>query len=79
MSGSWYYPPLAEAMAEAGFEEIGKYVTRSQNTVAQYILMRPIMDLCERSYRRPGAWVSWRWWDQEGLDLEGEKKIAAAE
>ena len=35
--GGWEYPPLAAAISEAGFEEIGTYVTRRQNTVAQYI------------------------------------------
>ena len=40
------------------------YVTRRKNTVAQYITMRPIMDLCERSVKRPVKWVSRRWWEQ---------------
>ena len=65
-------------MTEEGFEGIGKYITRSQNTVAQYIATRLILDLCERSARRPEARVSWRWWEQPGLDLEGAKKRAAA-
>ena len=47
--------------------------------VVQYIATRPILNLCERSAWRPGAWVSWQWWDQDGLDLEGEKERAAAE
>ena len=41
--------------------------------------MRSIMDLCEQSTLRPGAWVSWRWWEQEVLDLEGAKDRALAE
>ena len=41
-------------MVEAGFEGIRTYITRRQNTVAQYIAMLPIMDLCERSSQRPG-------------------------
>ena len=66
-------------MAEAGFEESETYVTRRQNMAAQYISTRPIMDLCERSDQRPGSWVSWRWWDKDGLDLVGPKERAAAE
>ena len=66
-------------MVEAGFKGISKYITRRQNMVAHYIATRPILDLYERSVRRPGAWVFWRWWEQKGLDLEGEKKIEAAE
>ena len=32
--GGWNYPPLATAMEEAGFEEIGTYILKMQNTVA---------------------------------------------
>ena len=77
--GGWECPPLAAEMVEAGFEEIGVYVTRRKNTVAQYIVTQPIMDLCNQSVRRPGVWMYRRWWEQEGLDLEGEKERAAAE
>ena len=66
-------------MAEAGFKEIGTYITRRQNMVAQYIATRPIMELCERSAGRPGRRVFRRWWEQDGLYLEGgEKREAAA-
>ena len=58
--GSWEYPLLAAAMAEAVFEEMRAYVTSRQNMVAQYIAMQPTLDLCERSIWRPGAWVSRR-------------------
>ena len=75
--GIWDYPPLAEAMGGEGFEGIRKYVTRMQNTVAQYILTRPIMNLCERSTWRPGVRVSRRWWEQVGIDFDGAKKRAA--
>ena len=59
--GSWYYNLLTASMEEAGFKEIGTYVTRRQNKVAQYIATRLILDLCERSAWRPGSWLSWRW------------------
>ena len=65
-------------MEEAGFEGIGVYITRRQNTVAQYIATWPILYLCEQYIWRLGDWICWRWWDQDGLDLEGEKKRAAA-
>ena len=68
-------------MVESGFEGIVTYITRIQNTVTQYIATQPILDLCERSDRSPGAKVSQRWWEQDGLDLEGAEKreVAAAE
>ena len=75
----WEYPLLAAVMAEAGFEDIGVYITRKQNTVAQYIATRPILEIYEKPVRRPGAWVYRQWWDQEGLDLEGVKERVMAE
>ena len=49
--GSWGYPLLAAAMAEARFKKIGTYVTRRHNTVAQYIATRMILDLYKWSTR----------------------------
>ena len=60
---SWAYPPLEEAMGEAGFKGVRKSITRRQNMVVQYIATRPIMELCEWSTWRPGARVSWWWWE----------------
>ena len=64
-------------MGEAGFEGIRKSVTRRKNTVAQYIVTQLIMYLCERSTHRPGVRVFRRWWEQAGINLEGEKNRAA--
>ena len=48
-----FYPPLEDAMAEAGLQELETYVSCFQNTVAQYIVTRPIMDLCLAAKQRP--------------------------
>ena len=72
--GQCTYPPLKEAMREAGFKGIRKAITRRQNTVAQYIATRPILDLCERATQRMGARVYQRWWEKEGIDLEAAKE-----
>ena len=58
--GGWDCPPLTKAMEDLGFEEIGAYILKIQNTVAQYIATRPMLDLCERYVWRPRAWVSQR-------------------
>ena len=73
MDGTWVYTPLAEAMeeamVEAGLQEVETYIACRQNTVAQYIVTRPIMDLCLEEEQRPGTMVSQWWWDQECLYL----------
>ena len=48
-------------MAEARFREVDTYVSLLQNTVAQYIATRTIMDMCLAMKRRPGPKVTMGW------------------
>ena len=70
---------MVTAMEEAGFKDIRVYITRRKNTASQYIATRTIMDLFERSVQRLIYWVSRRWWDHEGIYLEGAKERPAAD
>ena len=65
-------------MAEAGLQEVETYIYCHQNTMAQYITTRPIMDLCLAAKQRSGPRVEIRWWEHEVLDLEGIRKQAQA-
>ena len=65
-------------MKDAGFEDMGEYFLKRKNTVTQYIMMRPIIDLCEETARRSGAWFSRRWCKQEVMDLSGARAVVAA-
>ena len=62
VDGGWDFPPMDTAMEEACFEEIGAYVLKRQNMVAQYITVWLILDLCEETVQRSRACVSSRWW-----------------
>ena len=42
------------------------------------IATRPILDLCEKATRRPGARVSQRWWYQRRVYWKGTQDKAAA-
>ena len=44
-----------------------------QNTVTQYISTRPLLDLCEGARQREGVQVTFRWWEQSGIDWEKAK------
>ena len=46
--------------------------------VAQFIAMRPILDLCEGVVRRTGSQVPRRWWEQTGIDWKGDREKAEA-
>ena len=45
--GKWFYPSLEGVMKEAGFKDVRTSINTRQNTVAQYIATRPLLDLCE--------------------------------
>ena len=61
--GIWDYPPLVEAMSEAGPEEVETYVLCYQNTIAQYIKTRPIFDLFLEAEQRLGERVANILWE----------------
>ena len=60
-------------MPETGIQEIETYTTRFQNTATQFIVTRPIVDLCLAAVRRPGAQDLRRWWAQECIDIKGRQ------
>ena len=55
-------------MKETGIVRIWTSILQRQNMVAQFNTTRPILDLCEKAVRRPGAQVPRRWWEQTGID-----------
>ena len=66
------------AREEIGFELMETYISRRQNTVAQNIVTRPILDLFEAAERKRGGWVGMRQWEQEIIELAGARETAAA-
>ena len=56
---------------------MGDYSPKIQNKVTRYITMKPILDLYKETVCILRVWVSKRWWEQEGLDLEGAREVAA--
>ena len=67
--GKWLYPPIGAALEMVVLEEIGVYIARRQNMVAQYIAIRPIMDLCLAAEKNPKMCLYMRWWEQTALDI----------
>ena len=48
---------MMEAIREAGLEEVDTYIMRRQNKDDQYIVTRPIIELCEEALQRLGTRV----------------------
>ena len=53
LNGRWHYPPIGEAIAEAGLEPIGEYISRRHTSVPHYITTRSISDLVVVEERQP--------------------------
>ena len=66
-TGGWVYPLLYAALMAVDLEEMETYSLCHQNNIAQYIVNHPILELCMVVERRPGAQVTWRWWEKAGL------------
>ena len=45
----WFYQSVAGAIKEVRIVRIWTSILRRQNTVAQFIETRPILDLCEKA------------------------------
>ena len=60
-------------MREAGLTDTRKSIANRQNTVAQYIATRPLLDLCKGARAREGARVPMWWWNQAEIDWETAK------
>ena len=76
--GKWEYTSAATERAKTSFEITEEYIWKSQNTVAQYISIQFLLDLCEVTERTPGAQVGMRWWEQVEIDLVGERETSVA-
>ena len=61
-----------------GLQEIGVYIGRFQNTVAQYISTCPFMDLCLVVEQNLVIRLFRQWWDQPTLDILGIRAEHAA-
>ena len=72
----WVYSLLEAAMADAGLQEMETYIPHHQDIVIQFIVTRPIMDLCLTEERRLGSRVTNWWWEQDGLYVEGMQTAA---
>ena len=68
-NGFWTYPRLKDVLKAAGLDTISHYMDVCWQTVANFIVNRPIFELCAGAVRKRGSPVQPFWWDQP-MDLE---------
>ena len=74
----WTYPESEAVLAECGLETISEYIQRRRQSIAAYIVNRPIFDLCVDQKRKRGSTPHQRWWEQP-FDLELARTAAVDE
>ena len=62
--GSWVYPPSVKTLEEVGLQTIEHYVLVRRQTIADFIVNRPIFGLCVGGERRRGTSPRQWWWEQ---------------
>ena len=71
-------PTFVDGDEGGGFKEVEACGIRRQNMDAQYIVMRPILDLCKETLHITRMWVVKRWWEKEIMDLVGAWEVTEA-
>ena len=66
----WVYTLLKEATSKEVMQEVDTYVYRRHNTVDQFIVTRPIMDLSLAEDQISGTRVSKQRWEQDRADVK---------
>ena len=81
--GTWRSVAAARVIKEAGIQTLGTYIDKRQATVAEWVALRSILEICDREKvykvggRRRGPW--WRQTaDQEQLSATLEDILAAS-
>ena len=67
---------MVDVLKAAGLQTIAHYMDVRWQTVANFIVNRPIWELCAGAVRRRGSPVRLFWWDQPmDLNLAREREL----
>ena len=75
--GTWMYPSSEDVLKEVGLFTIAHYVEVRRQTIASFIVNRPIFDFCMEGEQKRGTSPRQYWWEQP-MDLEVTRGTAAA-
>jgi hypothetical protein len=79
-NGSWSYPHSKDVLEATGLQTIAHYMDVCRQTVANFIVNRPIWELCAGTVRKRGSPIRPFWWDQPmDLDLAKERGMLLAQ
>ena len=65
----WIYPKSKDVLEECGMNTLAEYITVRRNTIAVYVVTRPILTECRQGEWKRGAVPHCWWWEQQ-MDLD---------
>ena len=77
-SETWHYPSTEDVFEEVGLFRIEHYIKVRRQTIANYIVHRPIFSMYTGAGRRRGSSPRQFWWEQP-MDLELVRASASAD
>jgi hypothetical protein len=63
----WIYPRSEDVVKECGMKTMEEYILACRQTIAVYVVTRPILDECRQGKRKRGA-IPRRWWWEQPMD-----------
>ena len=72
--GTWKYPNSGEVLKAVGLKTVGEYIAVRIETIARFIVDRPIFALCRDGERRRGSATRTFWWEQP-LTLDNSESL----
>ena len=78
LDDTWAYPRTEDVLEECGLHSIAHYIEVRRQTVARYIVDRPIFTFCMEQGRRRGTSACRQWWWEQPMDLDLARDEAAA-
>ena len=77
-NGEWTYPSSEDVLEEVGMRTISHYIEVRRQTIAAFIVNRPIFSFCTAGERRRGSSPRQFWWEQP-MDLDVARAAAVSE
>ena len=75
--GTWFYPLSKDVLEAAGLHTIKQYINVHRQTIASFIVNRPIFDMCQRGSKKHSSSPS-QFWCEQTFNLEEARASAAA-
>ena len=68
--GVWRYPSTEASLKEAVLKPVEAYIKLRRDTVAMWVVNRPLYEACEAGERKRGTSARRQWWWEQPMGLE---------